>query len=99
MFDTIQVRAWLKLWEFTNQIIIICSRSFWGKIRLFFFLDFKFFVFLWDCNVTPCFELCEDQYGGSFSSGMAYYCAKGCASMSDGQLVDPLKYCPADETT
>ena len=33
------------------------------------------------------------RYGGSISSGNAGYCAKGCAEMKGGKVIDRDKYC------
>ena len=44
------------------------------------------------CDVDACFSRCVQKYGGSIETG-AYSCAKGCASMSNGKVVDKDKLC------
>ena len=49
------------------------------------------------CPYQECIDRCTDQYGGDGSSGDSYYCAKGCAGMSSGQIVNPSYWCGVDE--
>lgn len=50
------------------------------------------------CYIEECFARCTTQYDGILSdqSGTAYYCAKGCAAMGDGEVIDATKYCSVD---
>merc|ERR1712136_132195 len=45
------------------------------------------------CDVDGCLARCVDQYGGSVTSGDAYFCAKGCCGMASGAVSDHDKYC------
>lgn len=49
------------------------------------------------CPYEECIDRCVDQYGDTLSLGDSYYCAKGCAGMSGGAVVNPTKYCSVDE--
>ncbi|KAL7461784.1 hypothetical protein ACHAXS_002188 [Conticribra weissflogii] len=47
------------------------------------------------CDVDGCFTRCTDRYGGTLfdTGGTSYYCAKGCAGVGNGELLDEMKYC------
>ena len=58
-------------------------------------------VCLEDCDVVEnCFAQCVEKYGGSYLSGNAYFCSKGCAGVGGGKVTNREKYCSTwDPTT
>ena len=54
--------------------------------------DFDNIIQISGC-ATACFDHCLKKYKGSLFKGKTYFCQKGCAGLSGGQLTDSDKYC------
>jgi hypothetical protein len=52
------------------------------------------------CDLDGCFARCTAKYNGSMtgnSTGDTYFCAKGCAGMSGGAVVNAMSFCNEPE--
>jgi len=50
-----------------------------------------------ECPHQECIDRCIVQYKGDGTSGRSYYCSKGCAGVSGGQVRNPYRFCNIEE--